>query len=1017
MTFFVFSFLPSLVFPPPAVYGTVTYWNQADGGSWSDSSWSQYSGTATGIFLGGLKDFETKVTADSLSLTQNLYVGFDDHYPNTPRVNYNPGYGYLEVTGGFTTTASVYVGQQYRDTTAAKESKVLPSDGYGKFIVSGDLKIAGSLLVGRDGAAAMTVTGDNVSIGNGKGTNFHVSLQHFQGSSDIAGYTSTEGITTVDFSGTKNVTINTDGVYLAAYSSTDSTVNHGNQRYIVAADVKFGENNTITATEMVVASSFGMNLSAYETTVDFGAGENTLNVNNFYVGYWKSENRLLTAEELEIDDRMAYLHNEVTCRLDENGEKTAIFNLGGKAEGTRANLYIGYQNIDTSNVATGTLDLSNVASANLYLDKLYIGYKTESSIGLERAGGSEGTLILSNATVDANEIHLAYKEATRIPTTGERVTRGLLEMTNSVVRTDTLKLGDVNNVNLISHAYMDMTDSTLTVDNGVEFADNINFTATNSKITIHQGTATTAVYMYADFNLQLQDSEFNINTAGETASSVEDAGHFEGYVNMVLGGDSLLKIDGNTKISRHSWVRVGDTSRYEIHGDMEFVAGDVVINEVNSDGEIINTTTKTGQITFNTVSEGSILIDGNYISRGQTLFSVNSEVTSSSIPTLEITGNAIFNSFDHEILTVEMKNRVIDPAAGVITYDRTKPIALWLERGSVKVGGDMEVTGNLTFEMNGGSFTAADVILNGTEYGVANVIFLITDGTYLVNNLQRGEVGVGITLDMKMVGGKLTANSIGAQDEPLATDARPTANLHFLGGTMVFTELGSEYTPYFLDQSVHTYEGVTDLKSYLSPGDNGKYGSTTITGNTYSEVKDDAGLIYKHTYDIRNGTIRLDLSAHARDELVVLGSMNMNDANFDIYVNGTLSLTGLDIKDGKKIGYVTLAFAEEFYTADGTDDQGKDLFTQLQGDILPDSGVANFSWMSDHTDWLYYITPVAATETRAAGYELRAFTENFHAFVPEPSTAALFVFGVSSYYIIHYRNRWKSGKNITAVHG
>ncbi|MDO4570342.1 MAG: PEP-CTERM sorting domain-containing protein, partial [Planctomycetia bacterium] len=241
-------------------------------------------------------------------------------------------------------------------------------------------------------------------------------------------------------------------------------------------------------------------------------------------------------------------------------------------------------------------------------------------------------------------------------------------------------------------------------------------------------------------------------------------------------------------------------------------------------------------------------------------------------------------------------------------------------------------------------------------------------------------VGDGIAFNLKQAGGKIVAETVGVQEgqELHFTGSRPVATLNFYGGTLVVNTLGSEHTPYYLDQSVHTYDGKSGLDSILSPGDDGTYGSTTIVGKVYSTDT-------RHAYNIADGTIHLDMSSTHRDSLAVLGSMNMNNATFEIQVSGSVPISGYTEKNDKMIEFVTLATATEFYSGNETD--GYTLFT---GDgKAAFSDVATFSWLGDDdgSTWDYYIASVDS------GYELRAFRDANPAAIPEPSTLVLMFFG------------------------
>ncbi|MDO4570015.1 MAG: PEP-CTERM sorting domain-containing protein [Planctomycetia bacterium] len=955
------------LFCAPSCPGAMV-WSNPEGGSWSDSTnWSQYN--LGPVYIGGLNDGAKVTHTGDLLLTDlgatSLYVGYDDSVTSS-----SVGKGVLEVSGKLKAT-NVCLGLQRKilGTVGAMSNT-------GTLVVGNGLTVGKVLQMGRDGTASLTVSGGDVVIGDGSAeSQICIGMQRLIGRSEDQW---SDVPITVDFSGTTNVTIDVEGFYIASRPNTNLSAAEGGH-YQFAANVKMGENSTVTASEIVLSSSYGSNLSPNQTTLEFGSGQTVVNTDTFYLGYWKSENAMLSTPV----NGMNYEHDEVYFRLSDNGEKTATFTLGGES-GDKTNLYIAYQNCDTTNVATGTLDLTNTASATLTLGELRIGYKTEDEVAQGRRGGGEGLLNLGdNTTLTADSIKIAYKSSERIPPVGQKVTQGALIVgENSTVTTGTLELGSKDNRYLVTNSYITMTGGEFTVQNGATFGDNISIDASNGSVfTINRGTAADALNMYADLKIVLEDSQFVIDGGGADGT----AAHMEGYNQITVAGDSLFKVIGDSEISRSSYVRVGDTGKYEIHGDMSFKAGDVRMSGTASGGTNIGDSGDTdGQTTFVTTAQGSVYIDGNFSATGQTLFNVNASDGETGSPAFHITGDASFNSTLHEQISLVVNDGVV---VGDPTYQNVsgKEIAFWIDKGTCQIDGHTIVTGNVEIVVNGGALKTNDMVFNGSDDETTYARVLVTDGLLKFNDSHRGNVGMGMgmNLTLELVGGTVEANSIGVRtstDTPLPA-ARPVATFNFYGGELIVETLGSAVLPYYLDQSVHTYtegtETLSDLKSVLSPGGEA-VGKTTIVGKTFSRDN-------YHTYNVVDGEIRLDMAIGGRDELIVLGSMNMKNAHFNIQVSGDVPIKR-DEKDGYAIDFVTLATAEEFYTLDAAGS-----FAQLsEGDISPESGIVTFSWTGDDTDWSYYIAKVNGTDfANGTGYELRAYTVS----IPEPTSIGLMALG------------------------
>lgn len=1017
---FMLLFLGNSFISAP-VYGD-KIWTGTNG-NWVDSTcWEGTDGT---IYIGGgiSEDKSATVTeTGDLTLTDNIYIGYDLGDKGTEFSTKNPGHGTLDVGGDFVTLGSVYLGQQYGDNyhDAIMIGGYVETSGTGTLSVTGNLQIDGSLYMGRDGSASLTVAGDSVKIGNGSGSNVQIGYQLFNDAYKDPYRTSEyySDIIKVDLSNTTDVTINVEGFYIAAYPATYKSSGGfpgpSSQRYQHAADVDFGTNTKITAEQMVIASSYGANLSTQQTLVEFGTGETTLHVDDFYIGYWKSENESDTS-----DSEMNYLHNIVSIRETESGNNTSSFTLQGKeGEGSNANLYIGYQECDTSNIATGTLNLSNASKATLSLNDLYIGYKKEGATGQNRTGASEGLLILgNNADLTANKITIAHKEIVR--TSASKTTIGKLEMGGkSTVETGFLELGNSSSKLLLSSSYIEMNGGTFTVNKGAKFYDHINIAMKGGSFTINneENPAEVPLKMYAQLKLNLSHGaaftveDTNIMTPGKM--------DLQGSSEITVRGEGTeFSILGNYSLKWNSTVEVTDDGYYLVGGDTTLQAGN--FNWGSLDVSEVTKINENGTIKFTANNSAEIMMGNNLVANGEVAIVIGTAGNSKDNTLMMIAGNATFDSTKHEYydnLSKDSSGNIVipDTPAG---YVSGKKITFDVNSGVCYIVGDTTATGILDINVTGGTFQTTDLIVNGIVDGNGNPIqdesgenikgivnVTVTGGEMILEHAYRDVIGGGIDFTLLQTGGTIIAKTVGVQkgQETHVSGTRPYATLDFRGGKLVVETLGSEHTPYYLDQSNHTYDRESGLVSVLSPGDTGTYGTTTIVGKVYRTDT-------RHAYNIADGTIHLDMGSGGRDSLTVLGSMNMKNATFEIQVNGSMPIDGIVKKGDEMIAYVTLATATEFYSDDETD--GYKLFTG-DGKAAFD-GVANFEWSGDDdgTEWNYYISPLQTSSDSSTYYELRAYRKARADEVPEPGTITLMLLGFAALvgYCRHCsRNRGRS---------
>lgn len=332
-----------------SVEAETVYWNGGTTGTWETAaSWSGAAvpGTSDSVYAGA----GATISAASTSIqVTDLTVGY---------------------------SSATYANQAGKGTLTANSAA--------------NFTVTGSLGVGMDASGALTVgtagTSDSVSIGSGDSASFF-----------NVGVCSTNGPETsrrtasVDFSAVENVTVN-----VGTISILEATTGNANN-YLPNVSVTLGTNNTLTASTMKIGTTAGPNLISTSAAIVLGSGTNDLNIDTIIIGGLKAQGDGSSCAALSV-------------ALGAGDAKTGTVSLAGKADGTAANLYVGYNNGSTGNSSQGEMNLSNAASVEMTLNNLIVAFNTACT----NAGNTtHGTLNLGeNATVTAASLTMATQGGT-----------------------------------------------------------------------------------------------------------------------------------------------------------------------------------------------------------------------------------------------------------------------------------------------------------------------------------------------------------------------------------------------------------------------------------------------------------------------------------------------------------------------------------------------------------------------------------------------------------------------------
>lgn len=337
-----------------------------------------------------------KVTADSLALSQ-LTTGNITAYANT----------YLEIgklasgtTADVNIAGSVIMGNQEKTVISGdyfRGSQTTITVNGGKLTIGGsvtetgastlnlyrgDTVIGGSLAVdtlnvGVSNSASLIVggagTSDSVKIGTGT-EDLNLGYVNTGMAAKFSG-----NVTNVDFSAVENVTVNVGKINIAVVKSDGVSMR---------SSVKWGVNNTITANSLLAVDSTFYGLGGSATTMEMGAGTNTLNIDSItFAGNKSGDHNVPTA---------------INTWTVKDGGRIVINGTDGAAD--KAAMRLGYMTVNSAGTAMATVDFSAADSVQMNLSNLTMAYRTGGGIG-----GAKVILNLGdNATVNADSIDMAY---------------------------------------------------------------------------------------------------------------------------------------------------------------------------------------------------------------------------------------------------------------------------------------------------------------------------------------------------------------------------------------------------------------------------------------------------------------------------------------------------------------------------------------------------------------------------------------------------------------------------------
>lgn len=1015
---------------------TTGNWLTSNGDGWTGADWNESTGTLAGnayIGNGGVVS-----RTGNLIVTGTLNVGYYNSV-NNDQVALNPGKGTLNIDGGLTVD-NLYIGRHHGNTPTWTSGTAVQAISPGKGVVTftGDLNVTHSLRVGRDGSGELILspesgqTPTNVSIGFGGTDVFAVGIQGYMYQHETPFFTNRPGDPIrVDFTAAENVTVNVGDFLVGAAVGAD--VPYGGAgyhpvdslyRFQPMSEVKLGENNEITASRLVVASSYSV-VSEGANTLEFGEGTNVLNVDKMIVGFWKSEAYTEDAEGKRVPANIVSIRDGGTFTLN-----------GSKGEKTITNLMVGYSDCATNNVSYGELDLNNASKVNMNLERLIIGMKLEQSGTSDslRKGGGVGVLKLGNhATVTAERIQLGHKEASNITMDQNKITKGFLEFGgDSVVTTEHLYMGNDANLNMVGYSSVKMTGGTLMVEDGARFYDNIDFVVDGGQVTIKKVERTStgrdkneggivtptnqtdALQMYAGWNLEIKNGG-TFTVQGDINQNQDLI--LGGYYDFKITDGGQLRVEGmSTLANRLDMLVSGEGSQYSITEKHVFQAGDV---RVNGTIQAATGTMPIHQIEMGTVD--LIVEDGGqvFFEDGlETYGNVQIEIKSGN---LEILGTVLMDATKQDYLDIEMDSgnstsikewdqdkkqwKKQDSLGGWEYVDGEKPTTpswfgnedndLPLEihlnshetifvpaRGSAPEGMDVDrktvfnISGEGVCRLTGNLTAVGELNLNTSDNGVLTGMNIILTGTthstidgklFQFRQVERSGTD---PFSLVIKSGVTSINSIGN------SDASEAGTIYFEGGILSVGTMGTPEAHLNLVQTGNSsiLNPVTMGKSAYYIDGNGnvvpyeKYGTTQIYGN-YTVTE--------------GGIIHLDLNNVVRDDILVLGNMTMTNAIMEIHVEGGVPVTVESIENGIITEYVILLTAEEFLT---------------EGWQSVDAGGSTtYQWTGDSSDW-YYQTKSVTLGGGYGGidaYELRAYRQRTFE-VPEPATWGMLLVGCLS---------------------
>ncbi|MDO4575587.1 MAG: hypothetical protein Q4D98_10295 [Planctomycetia bacterium] len=865
------------------------------------------------------------------------------------------GTGALNLEGDLT-VRRIQLGSQYYNDVVGKtgSDREGTSPGSGVLTVKGNVAVEKSVWIGQDGYASMSVVGDSFTLGKGitqesELGNLVVSTCNFgaklSGYADLWNYTS--DVSVLDLSQTKDVEIQVKDFAIAAKLGSNLLDGSAGQkypesqgyRYTMQADVDLGVNNTITANRLVLGASYDANLSMGASTLTFGEGTNTLKIDTIVIGYWKSENAGDTAD----------------IRLGSDGGKTATITLTGKTS-EMANLYVGYQNCDTNNMAHGTLDLRNAAAVNMTLDKFVIGKKTEQVAAANRTGGSQGYVYLGdNATVTANVIELGHKEESKIPESGKQ-TSGTLDFGgNSRIITQQLLLGNYANFNMIAQSNINMDGGFLTVTKGASFQDNISLNirqtdanTQNGVMTIHRDESdpgSAAITQYATMDVCVSNNGKLIVDGDWNAGSIVDTtNEYAGYTNLNIQSGGAVEVNGTLSMLRQNAAYV-DGGTFRVNGDAYLASQGVTIwsqydpetktysgdSSTKGGYAILSVTNGKLQIGNETMMTGEDQEVNHLYAYGEMDFSIGENGV------MELDGNLVLDSTQHTKVNVAVKDGVFvggsrsEAVKSYTRYDNQTGDEVLVQSnftvngGTCHVAGDIVSTGFTKILIQDGELVGNNLaITGGCDFEVSGGKFIMND-MHRVAGITGSDVPEGYnTVTFKISGGEVVANRVYGDYVNTPDEA---ASVQFSRGTLGINMFGAE-----LESGVNHYNLIQDAAGdastcLLSPGLKGTADATVILGK----------------YTMIRGTIQMDMQAGKADQLIVLSKMTIGAPTDNILTlddTGGVAISGYYRNGDVRYEYVTLMTAEQFNDLDAVD--------LITGEANAD-GLMTYQWASEAT--------------------------------------------------------------------
>lgn len=203
--------------------------------------------------------------------------------------------------------------------------------------------------------------------------------------------------------GTLNATIGTLRLgSLASGAGTATGTLHFNQGTVTANSVILGEGSRGFGTINMTGGTLNVSGSVAD-----GGGSSTINLDG---------GSMSVGGDFSVDT-LRVAHNGRTASLTVTGSSASI------GSGTSHNLYVGRREMDTPLHAVGTLDLSNVATVNINVNRVDVGV-VPGSYGVGQ-GAVAGTLRLGQTnTIQANEIWIADSPSVGITGLTSRIALG-----------------------------------------------------------------------------------------------------------------------------------------------------------------------------------------------------------------------------------------------------------------------------------------------------------------------------------------------------------------------------------------------------------------------------------------------------------------------------------------------------------------------------------------------------------------------------------------------------------------